>query len=93
MFRIPFEWLEFALEWFESILNGSKLDSKASNPFLNCSNLVSKAWYLFQIVRINIRMLRISFEWFEFPFECFECLSNGSNVRSSASNPFRMVVI
>ena len=29
-------------------------------------------------------MLRIPFEWFEFPLECFEFLSNGSN----ALNPF-----
>ena len=51
MLRIPFDWLEFALEWFESILNGSNLDSKASNPF--------------QMVRICIRMPQIPFEWFE----------------------------
>ena len=38
-------------------------------------------------------MLQILFEWFEFTFECFECLSNDLNVNSSASNPFRMVVI
>ena len=38
-------------------------------------------------------MLRISFEWFEFAFECFESLSNGSNLHSNASNPFRMVKI
>ena len=38
-------------------------------------------------------MLRISFEWFGFAFECFESLSNGSNLHSNASNPFRMVRI
>ena len=38
-------------------------------------------------------MLRISFEWFEFAFECFESLSNGSNLHSNASNPFQMVKI
>ena len=38
-------------------------------------------------------MLQISFEWFEFAFECFESLLNGSNLHSKASNPFRMVKI
>ena len=44
----------------------------------------------FQVVQIWIRMLRIHFEWFEYPFECFESLSIGSNLDSNASNPFRM---
>ena len=38
-------------------------------------------------------MLRILFEWFEFAFDCFESLSNGSNLDCNASNPFRMVRI
>ena len=38
-------------------------------------------------------MLRIPFEWFEFEFECFQSLSNGSNLNFNASNPFRMVRI
>ena len=38
-------------------------------------------------------MLRILFEWFEFPFECFKSLLNGFNVHSNASNPFRIVRI
>ena len=38
-------------------------------------------------------MLRIPFEWFEFAFERFESLSNGYNLHSNASNPFRMVRI
>ena len=78
MVRIPIEWFEVGFESFESLTNGS--------------NLVSKAWNLFRIIRIYIRMLRIPFKWFEFTFKCFKCLSNGSNVHSSASNPFRMVV-
>ena len=40
--------------------------------------------------RICIRTLRIPFEWFKF---AFESLSNGSNLHSNASNPFRMVEI
>ena len=74
MLRIPFDWLEFALEWFESILNGSNLDSKASNPF--------------QMVRICIRMPQIPFEWFEIGFESFEYLSNLSNLKSNVLNLF-----
>ena len=35
-------------------------------------------------------MLRIPLEWYEFAFECFEFLSNGLNLRSNASNPFRI---
>ena len=38
-------------------------------------------------------MLRISFESFEFTFECFESLSNGSNVHANASNHFRILRI
>ena len=30
MLRILFEWFEFALEWFESLSNGSKLNSNVS---------------------------------------------------------------
>ena len=42
------------------------------------------------MVRIQIRMLRITFEWFEFDFECFKSLSN---LHSNALNAFRMVRI
>ena len=45
------------------------------------------------MVRICIRMLRIAFKWFEFGFEFFEYFSNGSNLHSNASNPFRMVLL
>ena len=48
MFRIPFEWLEFALEWFESLSNGGDLVLKASN--------------LFRMVLMYFGMLRILFE-------------------------------
>ena len=40
------------------------------------------------MVGICIPMLLIWFEWLEFGFECFESLSNGSNLHSNASNPF-----
>ena len=42
------------------------------------------------MVRIQIHMLQITFEWFEFHFECFESLSN---LHSNALNAFRMVRI
>ena len=45
------------------------------------------------MVQIWIRMLQIPFEWFEFPFECFESLSNGLNFHSDASNPFQIARI
>ena len=38
-------------------------------------------------------MLQMWFEWLEFPFECFESLSNGSNIHSNASNLVQMVRI
>ena len=77
MFRIPFEWLEFAfqcvesrskefkfaLEYFESLLNGLNLDSNALNAF--------------RMVRIHIQKSRISFQGLEFAFECFKFRSNG----------------
>ena len=45
------------------------------------------------MVRISISTLQIPFEWFEFAFECFESLSNGSNLHSNSSNPVRIVRI
>ena len=58
--RIPFEWLEFAFEYLESLSKGLKLDLKASNPF--------------RMIRIWSGMLRIPFEWFKFALEWFESL-------------------
>ena len=55
--------------------NGSKFHSNASNPF--------------RVVRIRIRMLLISFEWFKFGFECFESFLNASNLNSNSSNPLK----
>ena len=86
MLSMPFEWLEFAFDFFE--------------PRLKDSNLHSNAQNLVQMVRLLIRMFRIPFKWFEFTFECFEfgfecfeSLSNGQNLHSNASNPFRIVRI
>ena len=47
----------------------------------------------FRMARICIQILRIFFEWLEFRFECFESLSNVSNLDLNASNPFQMVRI
>ena len=82
MLRIPFEWFEFAFafESFESLLDGSNLHSNAMNPFRKCSNSQLNTLNPFRMVRISIGMLRIPFEWLEFAFECFESLSNGSNL-------------
>ena len=87
MLRIPFEWFEFAFE-------GSNLRSNASNPFqmvwiwilmlripLEGLNLHSNGSNPFRVVIICIRMLQMPSEWFEFVFECFESLSNGSIMR------------
>ena len=64
-FKIPFEWFEFAFECFETLSNGWNLHLNASNHY--------------RIVRIFIRILRITFECLEF--------------NSNASNPFRVVRI
>ena len=45
------------------------------------------------MVQICIRILLIPFEWLEFVLECFETLSNGSNLHLNALNPFRMARI
>ena len=37
-------------------------------------------------------MLRIWFEWLELASECFEYLSNGSNLQPNASNPFQICI-
>ena len=86
-----FRMVRICFEFFESLSSGSNLVLKASNPF--------------GIVLIWFRNLRIHFEWFEFPFECFESLLNrpnlvsnpsllsGSTLVSKSSNPFRMAWI
>ena len=79
MLRILFEWFDFALERFETLLKVSNLHLNAMNPFC--------------IVQICICMLEILFEWLEFAFQHFESSSNGSNLHSNASNPFQIVRI
>ena len=37
-----------------------------------------------------VQMVQISFEWFEFAFQCFESPLNGSNLHSNALNSDRM---
>ena len=94
MVRIPLECFEFAFEWLESLSNGSNLHSIASNLVRMIriwnrtvgtslsigSNLDSMVSNLVQTVRICIRMVKITFEWFEFAFDCFESRSNASNL-------------
>ena len=43
------------------------------------------------MVQICIRMFQIWFQWLVFGFECFESISNGLNLDSNASNPFRIL--
>ena len=104
---MPFEWLEFALECFESIFEWfkfgfecfkslssySNFDWNASNVFVSGSNLDSNTLNPFRVVRILIRMLRIPFGWFEFAIKCFESCSKGSNLHSNAWNLVPMVTI
>ena len=69
-------------EWFEFALECFKSFSNALNPFRK--------------VRICIGMVQIPFEWFKFgfAFECFESLSNDSNlVFEDFESPFQMVRI
>ena len=81
MLRILLEGLEFALEWFKSLLTGSNLHSNASNFVRmlrisfecfefrsNGSNLHSNVSNPLPMVRICIRMFRIPFQWFKFAF-------------------------
>ena len=70
MLQVPFEWVKFTFECFETLLNGLNLHSNASN------------WV--RMVRICIQMLRIWFELLEFAFECFESRSKGENLHSNA---------
>ena len=139
MLRIPFQWIEFIFERFEShwkwvefgfenfelafecfdhecLLNALNLHSNASNQVWGVRNCIrmlpngSNPFQMLQVtfewlefgfecfdafgmVRICIRVLRISFDRLEFAFECFESLSNGYNLDSNASNPFRMIII
>ena len=89
MFRIPFEWFEFAFEYFESPSNGSNLHSNASNP-------IGVVWICIRRLQnpLNpVRMVWIALKWFEFAIECFESHSSGSNLHSNTLNPLRMVRI
>ena len=90
MLRITFEWVEFGLERFESLSNGSNLHLNASN--------------LFQMVRIWIRIPFESFEFAFKCFESLSNSSNlgcnslnfdskGWNLDLNALNPFQMVQI
>ena len=106
-FRIWFEWLEFPFECFESLSNCSNMDSNSSNLVRMariCIGIlfrISSEWfkYAFEYFkygsndRISIWMLQVSFEGWEFAYECFESLSNHSNLHSKASPPNRMVRI
>ena len=82
MVRISFKGLEFAFECFEFGLNGSNLDSKASNP----SNP-------FRMVRISIQMLRIPFKWLEFSFEYFEHCTNATVLTTKFGVKTRALVL
>ena len=59
--QVPFEWVEFTFEDFETLSNGLNLHSNASN--------------VVRMVRICIRMFRSWFELLEFAFECFKSRS------------------
>ena len=84
MLWIAFERFEFAFECLLFCSNGANLHSNASNPFLmvkiyigmdqslfEWSNLHSNASNLDPNALIPFRMV---------VFECFECLSTGSNL-------------
>ena len=74
--------------------------TRLTNPPFNGSNLHSNYSNPIRMFRTCIPVVQIPYEWFEFAFECFKSLSNGSNliwmVRiwiSNASNIIRMVWI
>ena len=91
MLRIPFEKFEIGFESLESLSNDSNLESIASNPFQMVQIFNSNGSNPFEMVRMWLRKLRIPFEWFEFAFENFEYLSNGSILHSNTSKPFQIV--
>ena len=78
------EGFEFAFTCFESLSNGSNLDSNALNP-------VWMVWICIRIVLIFIRSFKFAFESFEFAFA--QSLSNGSNLHSNASKGIQMLRI
>ena len=79
MLQIHFK---FAFECLESLLNGLNFAFECFESLLNDLNSHSKASISFQMVRIWIRVLRISFEGLEFVFERFKTLAIGSNLHS-----------
>ena len=79
MLPIPFKWLEFAFEYFESHSNGSNFIRMLRNPF-ECFEF----WFEFAFE---------CFEYICIRMHSNESLSNGSNLHLNASKPFRMVRI
>ena len=69
----PFQMVGICIQKLQvSLSNGSNLVSNGSNPF----GLVRICWFeSLRMLRIYIRMVRISFEMFEFAFEWFESFS------------------
>ena len=84
------------LEKFECKFEPFERDSKYSNANLNHSKKIQSIrlqirtiWKGFEAFECKLQpferdsMLRILFEWFKFAFECFESVSNGSNLHST----------
>ena len=63
---VPFEWVEFTFECFETFSNVLNLHSNVSNPFRN--------------IQIYIWIFWIPFEWFESGLKCSNLHWNASNL-------------
>ena len=63
MFQIPFEYLEFAFEWF-NLVRRVKISIRILKIGLEGQSLHSIASSAFRIVWIYIRKLLIPFDWF-----------------------------
>ena len=72
MMPIPFQWLEFAFECFESLSNGSNLILNATNPSRMVGIWIRMFRIPFESFEFAFEMLLIPFELFEFDFECCE---------------------
>ena len=65
----------------------TKPNPNPSNPFRMVLICIQMNGISFEVFKMH----RITFECFEYGFQCFESRSNGLNFDSNASNPFRMV--
>ena len=93
MLWIPFEWLEFELECFETLSTGSNFHLNASNPFQMARICIRMLAITFECFPMQIRTVQKIFKAFKCKFEPFERDLKHSNGNSNHSKGIRRIWI